>query len=50
MGPLEELLARPDAEAHDYLADCLTHEREIDPEAAPAPAAVREREFVEAEG
>lgn len=48
--PLEELLARPDAEAHDYLADCLAHEREIDAAAAPAPAAAREREFVEAEG
>jgi tRNA-dihydrouridine synthase 3 len=48
--PLEAFLARPDAEAHDYLADCLAHEREIDPAAAPEPAAVREREFVEAEG
>ena len=48
--PLEVFLARADGEAHDYLADCLTHEREIDLSAAPAPAAGREREFVEAEG
>jgi tRNA-dihydrouridine synthase 3 len=48
--PLEVLLARADAEAHDYLADCFTHNREIDPTAAPEPAAAREREFVEAEG
>lgn len=27
--PLETLLARTDASAHEYLADCLTHEREI---------------------
>ncbi len=48
--PLEALLSRPDAAAHEYLADCLAHEREIDPAAAPAPDAGREREFVEAEG
>jgi len=48
--PLEALLARADAEAHDYLADCLTHDREIDLGAVLEPAATSEREFVEAEG
>lgn len=48
--PLEALLARPDAAAHDYLADCLAGEREIDPAAAPAQVAAPEREFAETEG
>ena len=48
--PLDAFLARPDDAAHEYLADCLTFEREIDVDAAPAPATAREPEFVEAEG
>jgi tRNA-dihydrouridine synthase 3 len=48
--PLDALLARADEAAHDYLADCLTFEREIAPEAAPAKADRPEEEFVEAEG
>lgn len=48
--PLEMLLARPDAAAHDYLADCYTYEREIDPEAAPVADTAAEREFAETEG
>ena len=48
--PLEELLARSDDAALEYLADCLTHQREILVNDAPAPADAREAEFVEAEG
>ncbi len=48
--PLDALLARTDAPAHDYLADCLTYEREIDVAAAPGTEAAAEPEFVEAEG
>jgi tRNA-dihydrouridine synthase 3 len=48
--PLDDFLARTDEAAHEYLADCLTYQREIDPAGAPQPAAVREQEFVEAEG
>jgi tRNA-dihydrouridine synthase 3 len=48
--PLDALLARSDEAAHDYLADCLTFERDIDVNSAP-PAAPREQaDFVEAEG
>ncbi|MGH9662310.1 MAG: tRNA dihydrouridine synthase, partial [Bryobacteraceae bacterium] len=47
---LEQLLARTDSAAHDYLADALTYEREIDPGAAPGVAASQEVEFAEAEG
>ena len=47
---LDALLARTDETAHDYLADCLTFEREIECEAAPAKAERPEAEFVEAEG
>jgi tRNA-dihydrouridine synthase 3 len=57
---LEQLLARTDPGAHDYLADALTHEREIDPKDAPTPLESREEndkpglspreEFAEAEG
>jgi tRNA-dihydrouridine synthase 3 len=47
---LDALLARPDDAAHDYLADCLTLEREIDPAAAPQKAEAVEQDFVEAEG
>jgi tRNA-dihydrouridine synthase 3 len=49
-GALDAFLARTDEAAHEYLADCLTFEREIVPEAAPSPAARPEAEFVEAEG
>jgi hypothetical protein len=48
--PLDALLARTDKAAHEYLADCLTFEREIDTAAAPSAHAVEEPEFVEAEG
>lgn len=48
--PLDALLARTDAAAHDYLADCLTFEREIDVDAAPQPNTAVEPDFVEAEG
>jgi tRNA-dihydrouridine synthase 3 len=39
--PLEALLARGDEQAFDYLADCLTHSREIAADIAP-PAAPQE--------
>jgi hypothetical protein len=48
--PLDALLARTDEAAHEYLADCLAFEREIDVNAAPAPGSAPELEFVEAEG
>jgi len=48
--PLDAFLARPDAAAHEYLADCLTFEREIDVNAVPITKASDEPEFVEAEG
>jgi tRNA-dihydrouridine synthase 3 len=48
--PLDAFLARTDDAAHQYLADCLTFERDIDLEAAPSAHAVAEPEFVEAEG
>jgi tRNA-dihydrouridine synthase len=47
---LDAFLGRTDDAAHEYLADCLTFEREIDVTAAPSAAAAREPEFVEAEG
>jgi tRNA-dihydrouridine synthase 3 len=47
---LDAFLARPDEGAHEYLADCLTFQREIDLQAAPSRHAVAEPEFVEAEG
>ena len=40
--PLEALLARSDAAAHEFLADCLLSDDSIDAGAAPAPAAARE--------
>jgi tRNA-dihydrouridine synthase 3 len=48
--PLDAFLARTDETAHEYLADCLTFEREIDPSAAPRTQEAEEPEFVEAEG
>jgi hypothetical protein len=48
--PLDALLARTDQAAHEYLADCLTHEREIDPAAAPQAVAANSRELSEVEG
>jgi len=48
--PLDAFLARTDEAGHEYLADCLTFEREIDLAAAPSAHAVEEPEFVEAEG
>jgi len=40
--PLEALLARSDAPAHEYLADCLLTGAPVDVDAAPPPAAARE--------
>jgi tRNA-dihydrouridine synthase 3 len=48
--PLDAFLARTDKAAHEYLADCLTFEREIDVNAVPLDATAVEPEFVEAEG
>lgn len=48
--PLDAFLARTDDAAHDYLADCLTFERDLDLAAAPQRADAAEAEFVEAEG
>jgi tRNA-dihydrouridine synthase 3 len=48
--PLEALLGRNDDGALDYLADALTHQREIDPAAAPAAGDRRVEELIEAEG
>jgi tRNA-dihydrouridine synthase 3 len=48
--PLDAFLARTDDTAHEYLADCLTFEREIDVNAAPDAVPAQEPEFVEAEG
>jgi tRNA-dihydrouridine synthase 3 len=48
--PLDAFLARTDDAAHEYLADSLTFEREIDVNAVPLLAAATEPEFVEAEG
>jgi tRNA-dihydrouridine synthase len=47
---LDAFLARTDDAAHEYLADCLTFEREIDLNTAPSAGQVEEPEFVEAEG
>jgi tRNA-dihydrouridine synthase 3 len=40
--PLEALLARSDAPAHEFLADRLLRDEPLDAAAAPAPAAARE--------
>jgi tRNA-dihydrouridine synthase 3 len=54
--PLEAFLARPDGAAHDYLTECLVHDREVDPAQAPEPTPAaaegrdRDRELVETEG
>ena len=48
--PLDAFLARGDEAAHEYLADCLTFEREIDPAAAPQPIDAAENELTEVEG
>ena len=48
--PLDAFLARTDDAAHEYLADCLTFEREIDLHEAPQGLDAVEPEFVEAEG
>ena len=47
---LDAFLARGDAAAHDYLADCLTFERAIDVTSTPGAAEREEPEFVDAEG
>jgi hypothetical protein len=48
--PLDAFLARPDEAAHEYLADVLTYQREIDLAAAPPAHVGAEPEFAEAEG
>ncbi len=48
--PLDAFLARTDEAAHDYLADCLAFEREVDLAAAPAATERQREELVEAEG
>lgn len=48
--PLDAFLARSDEAAHEYLADCLAYEREIDLAAAPAASLGEREELVEAEG
>jgi tRNA-dihydrouridine synthase 3 len=48
--PLETLLMRADAAALDYLADCLTFEREIEPAAAPEPGSMTADVVLETEG
>ena len=47
--PLEALLARSDAAAHEYLADRLIADEPIDPAAAPSPTAARELDDDKAE-
>ena len=41
--PLDAFLARTDDAAHEYLADCLTFEREIDLGAAPSAESAKNR-------
>jgi tRNA-dihydrouridine synthase 3 len=48
--PLDEFLARADEAAHEYLADCLTFEREIDPGAVARPIHAAAQELTEVEG
>jgi nifR3 family TIM-barrel protein len=50
--PLEAVLSRTDAAAHEYLTDCLVLEREIEPAVAPAPGGAHEadRDRAEVEG
>ena len=48
--PLDAFLARSDDAAHDYLADCLTFERELDLAAAPQPVDATTPELTEVEG
>ena len=48
--PLDAFLARTDEAAHEYLADCLTFERDIELALAPSRRAAETPEFVEAEG
>ena len=48
--PLDALLTRTDAPAHDYLTECLVMEREIVPAEAPAAGAEQESPVLEAEG
>jgi tRNA-dihydrouridine synthase 3 len=48
--PIEAVLARTDAPALDYLADCLVMEQEIEQQAVPAPGAEVSEALVEAEG
>ena len=50
VGPLDAFLARTDDAAHEYLADCLTFEREIDLAAAPQAIEATSRELTEVEG
>lgn len=47
---LERFLARSDGAAHDYLTDCLVHDREVEPAIVPDAAESREPELAETEG
>jgi tRNA-dihydrouridine synthase 3 len=47
---LDAFLGRTDDAAHEYLADVLTHERELDLAAVPASLPAAAIEFVESEG
>jgi hypothetical protein len=47
---LEELLMRSDDDALEYLADCLTFEREVEPARAPLPSTKRSELVIETEG
>jgi tRNA-dihydrouridine synthase 3 len=48
--PLEDLLARADAAALEFVTDRLVLEEPIDPERAPAPTEAAARELAEVEG
>ena len=50
MTPLERLLARADAGAHEWLADRLLAREEIRPDEAPPPTDEDARQPVEAAG
>jgi tRNA-dihydrouridine synthase 3 len=48
--PMEGVLARTDAAALDYLAECLVREREVEERAVPPPGIAVSEALVEAEG
>jgi tRNA-dihydrouridine synthase 3 len=47
--PIEAVLARSDAPAHEYLADLLLSDEPVEADAAPEPAAAREIDYDVAE-